>query len=147
MKIILTENVDRVGVAGSIINVKDGFARNYLIPNKLAIIATQGNVKKIEGIKNIAQEKQNEMIKQFKETAHKVSQLSATFVRKAEETGHLFGSVSEIDIAHYLTEQGLSIHKNHIIMEKPIKELGEYQVKISFMTDINAELKVLVEKE
>lgn len=147
MKIILTETLDRIGTAGSIINVKDGFARNYLIPKKYAILATTGNVKKVESIKQVAQEKQNVLIAQYKDTAAKIAQLQAKFVKKAEDNGHLFGSVSENDIAHYLTEQGLSVHKNNVILDKPIKELGEFTVNIHFMYDVKAELKVAVEKE
>jgi large subunit ribosomal protein L9 len=147
MKIILTETIDRVGTAGSIINVKDGFARNYLIPKKFAILATDGNIKKIEAIKSVAQEKHNELVKQYKETAHKIAQLSANFKRRAEDTGHLFGSVSDNDIVHFLTENGLNVHKNHIQIEKAIKTVGEHTVKVSFMQDICAELKITVEKE
>jgi len=147
MKIILTETIDRVGTAGSIINVKDGFARNYLIPKNFAILATEGNIKKIEAIKSVAQEKHNELVKQCKETAQKIGMLSANFKRRSEDSGHLFGSVSDNDIVSFLSENGLNVHKNHILIEKPIKTVGEHTVKISFMQDINVELKVTVEKE
>lgn len=147
MKIILIENVDRVGTAGSIINVKDGFARNYLIPKKLAILATAGNIKKVEAIKADAEEKQNVLIAQYKENAAKIANLSAEFTRKADENGHLFGSVSENDIVNYLLENGLTVHKSQIVIAETLKEVGEFSVKVSFTQDIVADLKIVINKE
>jgi large subunit ribosomal protein L9 len=148
MKIILTETLDRIGQAGSIINVKDGFARNYLIPKNYAILATEGNIKKIEGIKAVATEKHNALLAQFREIAEKINHVGqASFIKKAEESGHLFGSVSENDIVHFLSEKGINIHKNNVVMDKVIKTVGEYSVTINFMNDIKADLKVSVEKE
>lgn len=147
MKIILTETVDRVGTAGTVLNVKDGFARNYLIPKNFAIMATPGNLKKVEAIKKDAQEKQDQIIARYRAMADQIGQLTAKFIRRAEDTGHLFGSVSDVDVLNYLNENHISIHKSTIKMDKPIKMVGEYTVDIHFHNDIKAALKVIVENE
>jgi large subunit ribosomal protein L9 len=147
MKIILTESIERIGKAGQIINVKDGFARNYLLPKKLAIIATAANLKKISEIESEAQDKINRKILEFRQLADKVKSLEATFSRRADEEGKLFGSVSEVDILAFLTENDVHCVKSQIVMESHLKHIGEFEVKIAFTHDIDANLKVKVEAE
>lgn len=145
MKIILTETIEKVGKAGQVINVKDGFARNYLLPQKLAIIASINNLKKIEDIESAAKAKAEQKNNEYKAMAEKVSQLNACFSRRAEEDGRLFGSVSEVDIVNYLTDNSINCTKSNVVMDKHIKTTGEYEVKISFTSEIFANLKIKVE--
>lgn len=145
MKIILTETIEKVGNAGQVINVKDGFARNYLLPQKLAILANIHNLKKIEQIQADAKAKADQKNAEYRSMADKISQLSACFSRRAEEDGRLFGSVAEIDIINYLSDNNINCQKNHVIMDKHIKTTGEYEVKIAFTSEITAMLKVKVE--
>ncbi len=145
MKIILTETIEKVGNAGQVINVKDGFARNYLLPQKLAILANVQNLKKIEQIQAEAKAKADQKNTEYRIMAEKISQLSACFSRRAEEDGRLFGSVAEVDIANYLSDNGINCLKSHIMMDKHIKTTGEYEVKISFTSEISTVLKVKVE--
>ncbi len=147
MKIILTETVDRVGVAGTVLTVKDGFARNFLIPKNFAIIATPGNLKKVELIQKEAQVKQDQILVKYRQMAEQINQITAKFVRRSEDTGHLFGSVSDVDLMNYLNENQISIHKNNIKLEKPIKTVGNFEVDVLFLNDIKAVLKVTVENE
>lgn len=145
MKIILTETIERVGKAGQVLTVKDGFARNYLLPQKFAIMATVANLKKIEKIEADAHAKADKRNAEFRLLAEKVSKLEACFSRRAEEDGRLFGSVSEVDIVKYLADNDVTCNKSQVVMDKHIKTTGEYSVQISFTSEISANLKIKVE--
>ena len=147
MKIILTETLEKVGKVGQVVNVKDGFARNYLLPKKFAIIATANNLKKIEAIEAEARAKADRKNEEYRQMAAKIATLEAVFMRRAEEEGHLFGSVSEVDIMQYLAENEIHCTKNQIMLEKHIKQLGEHEVQIEFTNEISATLKIKVENE
>ena len=147
MKVILTETIEKVGKVGQVINVKNGFARNYLIPKKFAIVATPSNLKRIESIEADAKAKADKKNEEYRKLANKISNLEATFLRKADLEGKLFGSVSEIDIINFLAENEVTCAKNHVIIEKPIKHTGEYEIKISFSNEISTILKVKVDAE
>lgn len=118
-----------------------------LSPKKLAILATAGNIKRIDSIRAAADEKHNAQIAQYKESAAKIATITASFNRKADENGRLFGSVSENDLAQYLIEKGVKVHRSNIIIEETLKQLGEHTVKVSFAQDIDVDLKVIIEKE
>jgi len=145
MKIILIETIENVGKAGQVMTVKDGFARNYLIPKKYAIIATANNLKKVETIEKEAKAKVDKKNAEFRVLADKINGLEAAFVRRAEDDGKLFGSVAEVDLMKFLADHGVSVSKNNIVLDKHIKNTGDYAVKISFSAEISATLKVKVE--
>jgi len=145
MKIILTETLEKVGKVGQVINVKDGFARNYLLPNKFAIIATANNLKKIESIEAAARAKADQKNEEYRQLAKKINTLEGTFSRRAESDGKLFGSVSETDIVNYLFDNEITCTKSNVLLDKHIKNTGEYEVKIAFTSDIFASLKIIVE--
>ena len=147
MKIILTKDIKKIGNAGEVMKVADGFARNYLLPRKLAIVATKNNIKRIETIKKEAELARLEVENKYKATALKLADVELSFVRKADENGHLFGSVSENDIATALTDMELEVHKSNVNLEKHLKELGTFDVEIVFATDISASIKVNIENE
>lgn len=146
MRVILLENVVGLGKAGEVKNVRDGYARNYLIPKKLAEVATR---KKEEELKRLSQ-KLAEKAKKFYENAlslkESLEQEILEIKAKAGEEGKLFGSVTNSDIARLLKEKGFDIDKRRIILD-PIKLLGEYVVKVKLDEGVVAELKLKVNKE
>ncbi len=147
MKVIMLENIEKVGVKGDVINVKRGFARNYLIPRKYAIYATPSNLGKLSSIKeNLAAEEQKRL-NSLKLLAEKLNDISLTFVRKVDENEHMFGSVSENDIVSGLKAFDIEVHKSAIVLEKHIKELGSFKVQVKLHKDISAEISLVVEKE
>ena len=147
MKVILLENIEKVGSKGELINVKRGFARNYLIPRNYAIYATPQNMKKLSAIQaNLAAEEEKR-VAELKNLAEKLNSLSLVFARKVDENEHMFGSVSENDIINELIAQGFDLNRAQILMEKHIKELGEISVPVKLHKDITASLKITVNKE
>ena len=105
MKVILIKDTEKLGTAGSVLKVKDGFARNYLLPKKLAIIANKHNLSKLEQIKKEAEAEKMALENEYKLLVDKINNMELIFVRKADENGHLFGSVSEHDIVEELEKQ------------------------------------------
>ncbi|MEW6378787.1 MAG: 50S ribosomal protein L9 [bacterium] len=147
MEIILQKDVHNLGLIGQVVNVSPGYARNYLIPNKLAIKATPKNLalmKKQESLIKAAQEKAR---KEYADLAVQLEKLSFTFARKSGENDRLFGSVTNADIAEALKGEGFEIDKKRIILEEPIKALGIFKVPVKLHPEIIAQLKVWVVKD
>ncbi|MDD2332175.1 MAG: 50S ribosomal protein L9 [Candidatus Cloacimonetes bacterium] len=147
MKVILLQNIEKVGASGEVINVKKGYARNFLIPRKLAIYATPQNMKKLSTIKTVLAEEEQKKLIELKNLAEKIGSLNLSFVRKTDEQDHMFGSVSESDIIHALHEQGIEIPKSAVVMEKHFKELGEHKVQIRLHKEVSTELNLNIAKE
>ena len=147
MKVILVKDIAKMGLAGSVIKVADGYARNYLLPKKIVILATKNNLAKIETIKKKAELEKLEIENHFKALALKINDITLKFTRKADENDHLFGSVSENDIVKSLAEKGIEIHKSVVDIQKHLKEIGSFVVQIAFSSEITANLKVNIEKE
>ena len=145
MKVILTETIDKVGKAGQVINVKDGYARNYLLPKRFAIVATPNNLKKITDIEAAQFAKLDKKNEEYRQMARKIATLEAVFSRRADQDGKLFGSVAEIDILNYLSDNEIICNKNQVDMESHIKNTGDYEIKIAFTSEIFASLKIKVE--
>jgi len=144
MKVIMTQTVDRIGTVGQVLNVKDGYARNYLLPQKLAIVATKDTLKRVESLKADEKKRADQKNEEYRKLVAQIATLEATFARRAEDDGKLFGSVSENDIAQFLSEQGISCGKTHIMLDKHIKTTGSFEVPIVFTHDISGILKVNV---
>ncbi|VAX31092.1 LSU ribosomal protein L9p [hydrothermal vent metagenome] len=147
MKIILREDVETLGSMGDIVTVKKGFARNYLLPRKLAVEANPRNIKEFEHHKRIIQEKANKVRNAAQILAEKIASKPVVIKAKAGEEDKLFGSVTNIDIQKALKESGFDIEKRKIILEEPIKRLGEYNVKVKFHPEVTANLTVQVIRE
>jgi len=147
MKVILLQDVKNLGLAGDIKNVKNGFGRNFLLPKKLVIPALPGNLKRIEKIRVKAEVVRQETLTHLKTLATNVSQTVLTFIRKADENGHLFGSVSDSDMAQEFAKMELDVHKANIKLEKHLKEVGEFEVTANFGYEITAAFKVVVKTE
>ncbi len=147
MKVILTENIEKVGVKGEVINVKRGFARNYLVPRDFAIYATPQNMKNLVGIKQRFADEENKRLEHLKLVAEKITGLHLAYTRKVDENDHMYGSVSEMDIMHELKEKNIDIPKTAVLMDKHIKQLGEFEVDIRLHKDINVKVRGTVLKE
>ncbi|MGB9907367.1 MAG: 50S ribosomal protein L9 [Candidatus Saccharicenans sp.] len=147
MKIILLENVEKVGRKGDILEVAPGFARNYLIPRKLALEVTPGNLKSVEMQQKALKKKLEKERLTFQELIKQLNQVSLTFVRKSSEKDIIFGSVSAADIQEELARLGFDIDRKKIILDEPIKRLGTFSVPIKVYHEDRAEIKVVVVKE
>lgn len=147
MKIILVKDVKGLGKGGSVLNVKNGYARNYLLPQKLAIVANKYNLTKVETLTSEAEVERVALDNKLKALALKTEGTEITFIRKADENDHLFGSVSEKDISEALLDKEIEVRKALIQMDNHIKELGNFEVKINFTNEITANIKINVEKE
>jgi large subunit ribosomal protein L9 len=147
MKVILTTDVDKLGRAGDLLEVKDGYARNYLIPKKLAITATTKNITQLEYQKKLIQARENKRRKNAHALKEQIEKLSITIPCKAGESERLFGSVTAIDIAQALKKENIEIDKRWIKLDEPLKTLGVYNIPIHLEQDITAILKVWLVKE
>ena len=147
MEIILREAIDKLGHAGKVVNVRPGYARNYLLPRKLAYIATPGNLKIMERERSNLfrrEAKQKEEAEQLREMLDGVE---ITVARRVGEQEVLYGSVTTSDIAEELEEKGFKVDKRKIGLDEHIKKLGEFVIPIRLFTDVIAEVKLRVESE
>ncbi|MCD6234405.1 MAG: 50S ribosomal protein L9 [Candidatus Marinimicrobia bacterium] len=147
MKIILKENVENVGVAGDVVTVKDGYARNFLIPKGLAVQATRSNMKIAKELKKIEERKKTAAVDKARRLAEKLKNISLTTSVAAGEDDKIFGSVTSQTIAELLAEKGYDVDKRHIVLNEPIKALGVYDIPIKLHSDVTAEVKLWVVKE
>jgi large subunit ribosomal protein L9 len=146
-KILLREDVDNLGARGEIVRVKAGYARNYLLPRKMAVQATTGNVKQIEAERGALMKREARERGTAEQQAELVRKLSLNFTRKVGEHGILYGSVTSMDIAEALREQGYEIDRRRIQLREPIKETGDFTVSVRLHREVNVELPVTVTGE
>jgi large subunit ribosomal protein L9 len=147
MKVVLKQDVEKLGRKGDVVNVAPGFGRNYLLPRGLAIAVTATNVKMIE-IERQALRKRFEAERQsFKSLAQKLDQVTLTFHRKAGEKDVIFGSVSAADVKEGLDSLGFEVDKKKILLDEPIKRLGNFAVPVKVSIEDRAEVKVVVARE
>jgi large subunit ribosomal protein L9 len=144
MQVILREDVDNLGKIGDLVKVKDGYARNFLVPAKKAIEATPKNVKAMEHAKKMVSDRIRTLKKTASADADRIKSLAITIKAKVGEEGKLFGSVTTMDIADAMQTQGVAIDKRKIMLEEPIKRTGDYTVPVKLHTDVVADLKVSV---
>jgi large subunit ribosomal protein L9 len=147
MKVILKEDVKKLGNMGQIVTVADGYARNYLVPKGLAVEASTKNMKSLEHAQKVIQEKAKKVKESMEEFAERLSKVTLVMKAKAGEEGKLFGSVTSMDIAEQLKNEGIDIDKKKILLEEPIKRLGNYTVGIHLHADINSRINLQVVEE
>jgi len=147
MKVILKEDVKNIGSMGQIVDLADGFVRNYLVPRGLAVEANVKNIKSLEHEKKVIQEKAKKIRNQAQDLAGKISDLTLVIKAKAGEEGKLFGSVTTMDIAEQLKNAGFEIDKKKISVEEPIKRIGSYSVKVRIHPEIATEVNLQVVEE
>lgn len=147
MKVILTESIPSLGEIGETVNVAPGYARNFLLPQKLALEAVGKNLRELEHQKRLLAEKREKIRQAMLSLAEKVNQASIVLSRKVAEDDKLYGSVSSSDIWSALTEQGFDLPRKSIQMEQPIKQLGEFTVTVRIDAQITAQVALTVKKE
>lgn len=147
MKIILRQDFEQLGHAGDIVEVKDGYARNYLIPKQIAYPATKSYIKMMDEIGRQQQFKKNKEKKQAEEFAKKLESVSVTIPVAVGEGDKMYGSVTAQNIHEYLEKQGIQIDRKAIQLEEPIKALGVYSVPIKLHKEVSVDIKVWVVKE
>jgi large subunit ribosomal protein L9 len=144
MEVILLERIERLGQMGEVVKVKDGFARNFLLPQKKALRATDANRAKFEEQKVILEARNLERAKEAQAVADKMNGQSCVLLRQAAESGQLYGSVTARDIAEAVGELGFKVQRGQIQLHNPIKELGLHTIVVSLHPDISAEVQVNV---
>jgi len=147
MKIILQENVDNLGTRGAVVEVAAGYARNYLLPRKMALPATAGNLKALERMRSKFAQKEAVERDAAQQMAQTIAALSVTIKRKSGENDQLFGSVTAADIAEAIAAQGHTVDKRRVLLSEPLKTLGERDVTVRLHHDVSATIKVTVAKD
>ena len=147
MKVILTKDLDNLGRAGALVDVKTGYGRNYLLPRNLAVLATAKNIRQLEHQKSgilarAAKEKQN-----MAAIAQKISAIEVKFTRKVGDQNKLFGSVTSKDVYEQLVAQGYPIERKQVHMPEPLKEVGTHEVEVKLHPEVTVKLKVTVGAE
>jgi large subunit ribosomal protein L9 len=147
MEIILSKNVEKLGSVGDVVKVKDGFARNYLLPNKLGVAATAGNKKKIEQLKAKEVALNQERKKEAQAVADKLSKVSVTIAVEVNDLEKMYGTVNEADILKALEQEGYEFEKSQLIIEKPVDELGIFEIGINLHPDVKGKFRLWVTKK
>ena len=147
MEVILKEDVEKIGDAGARVKVADGYARNFLIPQGLALRATSAAVSEIEHHMKLRAKKLAVIKEQAEAMAVELGKLRLTFTRKSGEEGKLFGSVTASDIGNAVVEKNFNIDKRKVLLDMPLKTLGEHKVKIKIHPEVTAEITVEVKAE
>ncbi len=147
MKIILMEDVPSLGHRGEVRDVATGYARNYLLPKKLALPATPGNLQNLEHLKRQRERVEAKAREEAQATADRIAALELAVATRASEDGRLFGSVSAQDIVEFLGRHRIPVEKRRVLLEEPIKALGDYQVPVRLHQDVTGTLRVTVTRE
>jgi len=140
MEVILRDHVEKLGKRGEIVKVSDGYARNYLLPRKLALPATEGNRKHVERERKIMETREAEEKSQAEAIASRLSTVDITIARRVGETEQLYGSVTASDIAEFLKTKGFEIDRRKLILPEPIKTIGEHDVPLKLHREVTAPL-------
>jgi large subunit ribosomal protein L9 len=147
MEVVLKKDHEKLGKAMDVVNVKDGYARNFLIPQSIAVVATEGNRKAVAESKRLSEKREEKKLKEARVQAKKIEKVPCTIKVKVGEEDRLFGSVTTQEIADFLSKEGFPVEKHAIELEEPIKQLGVYSVKVNLYKEEYAKLKVWVVKD
>ena len=147
MQVILLEEIPALGKVGDTVKVSEGYGRNYLIPQKKAVLATEKSIQVLEHQKREVQQRVGKLKKDADRVAEQINNLSCTFPKTVGESGKLFGSVTSMEIESYLKEKGIAVDRKKILLEEPIKNLGIFTVPIKLHSEVTAQLKVTVVQE
>ena len=146
MKVILTTNVKKLGKIGESVNVKDGYARNFLLPKKMALRENKKNLDYYEKIKEEINVNENNKLEQAKQTIESIKKLTIQFSKEADEKGQLYGAISKKEILDFLKDNEIKIHSDDIIISEQIRSIGDHEISINPYTDIQELIKVTVLK-
>ena len=146
MKVILTTNVKKLGKIGELVNVKDGYARNFLLPKKMALRENKKNLEYYEKIKEEIKINENNKLEQAKQTIENIKKLNIEFNKEADEKGQLYGAISKKEILNFLKENEIKIHSDDIIISDQIRSIGEHEIIVNPYTDIQETIRIIVNK-
>jgi large subunit ribosomal protein L9 len=147
MEVILREDIEKLGSRGEVVKVADGYARNFLLPKRLAVVANESNKKIVEQERHAHVRREAKLVDEAQDLSKLLTGVSVTIAQKAGEADQLFGSVTSKDIAEALAVQNFTIDRRKIQLDEPIKQLGEFKVPVKLHKDVTAEITVLVVKE
>ena len=147
MDVILTENVKGLGTIGEVVKVKPGYGRNYLVPQGLAVVASERNLTELQHHKRQLTRKAEKLSQEAADVKARIEAVTCSFVHKASEEGKLFGSVTSMEIADALAARGVEIDRRKILLDQPIKTLGKHNVDVRLNAGVNATVKVVVTSE
>lgn len=148
MRVIFLEDVPRVARAGEIKNVSEGYGRNYLLPRKLAVLASPAEMKRLEGWRQTQEKRQAEEERQLQELAQMLEGLEVSIKAKVAETGHLYGSVSSAEVAQAISDlAGTLVDRKWVMLESPLRQVGEFSISINLSSQLKAQVKVIVVAE
>ena len=146
MKVILTTNIKKLGKIGELVNVKEGYARNFLFPNNMALRENKKNLEHYDKIKEEVKIKEDKKLQDAKQIIEKIKNLNIEFNREADEKDQLYGSISKKEIINYLKENGIIIHSDDIFMKNSLRTIGEHEVVVSPYIDMTYTIIVKVNK-
>lgn len=147
MEVILREDIEKLGSRGEVVKVAAGYARNFLLPKRLAVLANESNRKIVEQERHAHVRREAKLVDEAQDLSKLLTGVSVTIAQKAGEADQLFGSVTSKDIAEALAVQNFTIDRRKIHLEEPIKQLGEFKVPVKLHKDVTAEITVVVVKE
>jgi large subunit ribosomal protein L9 len=147
MEVILREHVEHLGRRGDVVKVADGYARNYLLPRKLALTVTEGNRKQIERERHVADKREADERVAAEAVAARLAGLEIAIARRVGETNALYGSVTSADIADALAAKGVEVDRRRVQLAEPIKQLGDFEVPVRLHREVTATVKVVVTRE
>lgn len=147
MEVILREDIEKLGNRGQVVKVAPGYARNFLLPKRLAVAATDANKKIVEQERQAHLRKEAKLQSEAQDLANLMHGVSVTIAQKAGENDQLFGSVTSKDVADALAVKGYTVDRRKVHLDEPIKQLGEYKVPVKLHKDVTAEITVVVSKE
>jgi len=146
MKVILTTNVKKLGKVGELVNVKDGYARNFLLPKKMALRENKKNLEYYEKIKEEIKINENNKLEQAKQTIKNIKKLNIEFSKEADEKGQLYGAISKKEILNFLKDNEVKVHSDDIVLSEQIRSIGEHEIIVNPYTDIEETIKITVHK-
>lgn len=147
MRIILQEDVEKLGTRGQVVEVAPGYARNFLLPRKLALEASSGNLKRLEKMRAVFAKKEAVEQADAQKLAGMLENVSLEFTRRAGENDQLFGSVTSADVSDALAAQGYTVDKRKVALPEPIKTVGEFEVPLKLHREVGVTVKLVVKKE
>jgi large subunit ribosomal protein L9 len=146
VKVILKEDIETLGKAGDLVNVKPGYARNYLVPRAKAVEASAENIRLVEHERAVGRERMQKIRREAEDVARRIAEMPLVIRQAAGEEDKLFGAVTTQDIARLLSESGIEVDRRKIMLEEPIKRLGQFEVPVKLPADVIGKLVVTVER-
>ena len=146
MEVILIENIEKLGQIGDVVKVKDGYARNYLLPKKMALRENKKNLEYYENIKEEIKKNEEQKKEEASNLLSKIKKLNISVTKEADENGQLYGSISKREILNYFSANDIKMHSDDLKIEKPIRNIGEHKIEVNPYTDLKELIKITVKK-